>query len=273
MTSGKKIFAVLGTALALAGCQTGKDMVTDDVERSVTEALAQGAKDSMAVNVTVEYPVSGLSTAALEGMTSNIISYVFSPAVDSTYALPDSLLAGKTADDLGRAADAFVSSQLKNYRDTNLPLFEAQKGMADQWMLSWETALSGYFNGSHGNLATYMVDSYTYMGGAHGMSVRTPIVMSVRDGHIVRESDFFIPDSKDSLTVMLRRHLPDAFDSMDDYNMLFVKDIEPNGNYYVTEEGVNYLYGEYEIGPYSMGEISVLIPWDEVRSIVKREYR
>ena len=54
----------------------------------------------------------------------------------------------------------------------------------------------------------------------------------------------------------------------DSYNALFVKDIEPNGNFKVSDEGVIYIYGPYEIGPYYLGSIEVTVPWEELGTLV-----
>ena len=48
-----------------------------------------------------------------------------------------------------------------------------------------------------------------------------------------------------------------------------VKDIEPNGNFKLSEEGITYIYGQYEIGPYYLGIIKVTIPWDELGDLVR----
>ncbi len=51
--------------------------------------------------------------------------------------------------------------------------------------------------------------------------------------------------------------------------MLFVKEIAPNGNFYITNKGVTYLYGRYEIGPYVIGLTRVTVPWAEIVDLVQ----
>ena len=51
---------------------------------------------------------------------------------------------------------------------------------------------------------------------------------------------------------------------------IFNRDIEANGNFYISPEGVNYIYGQYEIGPYSLGIIELDLSWDELESILAR---
>ena len=60
-----------------------------------------------------------------------------------------------------------------------------------------------------------------------------------------------------------------AFSNPEDYDALFIKDIEPNGNFLVSEEGITYVYGQYEIGPYSLGIIEVTLAWEELEGLLR----
>ena len=50
---------------------------------------------------------------------------------------------------------------------------------------------------------------------------------------------------------------------------MFTHEIKPNGNFTVSEQGVTYIYNQYEIAPYSMGAIHVSVPWDEIRDLIR----
>ena len=89
-----------------------------------------------------------------------------------------------------------------------------------------------------------------------------------KTGDVIDEESFFIPGYEVQLGSMLSSHLSDSMENEEDYEFLFVKDIEPNGNFKVSNAGVTYIYTPYEIGPYSLGTIQVTIPWEEVAPIV-----
>jgi len=263
----RKFFCVTALAVAIvAGCNEGRNLETGSVERSVVAALAPGLQDSIAVTLSVEYPVSGLSAKAMEESTCNIIDLLFASALDSAYALPDSLLSGRDSAGVAAAADAYADLLVRYYRDTNMPFFD--EGEPD-WAFQWQSSMNGYFVGGYSHYLSYMMDGYSYTGGAHGAGVRIPMVLDSRDGHAVSEEEFFAEDSADSLAALLRSHLREAFETEEDYDMLFIKDIVPNGNYFVTEDGVSYIYGEYEIGPYALGEITVTVPWPEAKPLLR----
>ena len=51
--------------------------------------------------------------------------------------------------------------------------------------------------------------------------------------------------------------------------MLTTEDIQPNGNFRITEAGITYIYNQYEIGPYVLGAVEVTIPWSELKDLLR----
>ena len=108
-----------------------------------------------------------------------------------------------------------------------------------------------------------------YTGGAHGSTTETSVNLDLKTGKQVTEKDFFIPGYEEDLATILRSKLRDAMPDQEAYDALFIKDIEPNGNFKVSEQGLTYVYGQYEIGPYYLGIIKVTIPWIELGDLVR----
>ena len=50
-----------------------------------------------------------------------------------------------------------------------------------------------------------------------------------------------------------------------------IEDIVPNDNFWLSAEGINYSYNQYEIAPYSMGVIDVTVPYSELKNILLPE--
>lgn len=47
-----------------------------------------------------------------------------------------------------------------------------------------------------------------------------------------------------------------------------IEDIAPNNNFWLNDEGIHYSYNQYEIAPYSMGVIDVVVPYTELEDII-----
>jgi hypothetical protein len=45
--------------------------------------------------------------------------------------------------------------------------------------------------------------------------------------------------------------------------------IKPNGNFYITDESINYIFNPYEIAPYYMGITEVSLPYDRLEDLLK----
>jgi hypothetical protein len=48
-----------------------------------------------------------------------------------------------------------------------------------------------------------------------------------------------------------------------------LEEVVPNGNFGLFEEGVEWLYQPYEVGPYALGIVSATIPWNQLTPYLK----
>lgn len=236
-------------ALAMVSCSRNPEPVTISV--SETAALAQGREDSLRIEVAAQYPgFKAGSKAGLE-ITSAITGMLFGE--DYMSLEPDA------------AATAYADSLIEEYRAENLPMLDMEELAGAQ--MSWEDYTEGRIAYSMDNIFSYIADKYTYRGGAHGMSSRYACNFDLRTGKQISEEDFFRKGYDGELTALLTSHLKESLASTEDMDMLFVQEIEPNGNFYLSDKGVTYIYNQYEIAPYSMGIIEVTLPWEEIRDL------
>lgn len=245
--------AVLASVI-LAGCDRDR-LKMKIVEFKRCEALAEGRADSVIVNVSLEYPVAGIPDEAVNSIKGSICREAF--RADGSI-------------DIEASADSWADSCVREYRDANLELLSylGEQG-DDSACLSWEMSVSGFVCGEYKGMISYDVTSYSYTGGAHGSTSETGMVFDV-SGNLLTETDLFGDGYRETLSGLLSSRLEESLPDPDAYNALFIKDIEPNGNFIVTQEGVTYIYGQYEIGPYYLGIIKVTLPWEDMEGILKR---
>lgn len=96
--------------------------------------------------------------------------------------------------------------------------------------------------------------SYSYLcRAAHGTYNTTYVNYCISQGKILSLSDVFKPGYERELTNMLRSKLKDR-----DYDLITpIGEIGIPTDFEITENGINFIYGLYEIAPYSSGEITV----------------
>ncbi len=252
----KKIILVMPVLLLLvAACHKDNKLQPKVYEQSASYALTEGAADSISVQVRLEYPVSGADPEVIDAMTRIIIG--------------QALMEDGSRPDIAAAVQRYIDVTVADYRETNLPLYgKVREEELEGTLLSWEDQVSGYFSGQHKDIISYDVYAYSFTGGAHGLAGDYVMNFNLKDGSLVGENEFFVPGYQEELAGLLTAHLRESMPDEDSYNALFVKDIEPNGNFKVSEEGVTYIYGPYEIGPYYLGSIEVTLPWEELGTLV-----
>ncbi|MDD3693306.1 MAG: DUF3298 and DUF4163 domain-containing protein [Oscillospiraceae bacterium] len=109
-------------------------------------------------------------------------------------------------------------------------------------------------------------DRYEYTGGAHGSTLRRSDTFSLKTGQRLPLMSFF-PRGSNYRGMLLGQILMQADENMqqdpiyfDDYRTLIVKHFNPE-SYYLTDEGINIYYQQYEIAPYASGIIVFTIPY------------
>ena len=107
----------------------------------------------------------------------------------------------------------------------------------------------------------FLSEDFTYLGGAHGgVTGAGYVTFDKRDGS--RFEDFLRDGCVEELQPLFRRELEDYLDD------LFIEDgIIPLPVWapYPTDEGLGFIYQQYEIAPYAMGMPGFVIPYDEIR--------
>ncbi|MBR6363308.1 MAG: DUF3298 domain-containing protein [Bacteroidales bacterium] len=250
------VLIALAAAAALVSCSRSQGLKTAVYEKSAIVALAEGATDSISIDVKLEYPVSGLSKEAMDAISRSILGQTLEYTGESP--------------DFEAAVSRYIDATVADYKDTNLELWQESQENGEHYMgLTWGDELVGTFSEPHGNIVSYVLYSYSFQGGAHGNWGDYVTNFDMEDGSIVSEEDLFIPEYKEELSRLLTDHLYESMPDEDAYDGLFVKEIEPNGNFEVSEAGISYLYNPYEIGPYAIGLITVTVPWQELEHILK----
>lgn len=256
----RKCFFATSAALLVAlmsGCVRQSAIKTDLFEKNETVMLTEGRTDSLNMKISLEYATGGVPAQVADSINRLISLTAFGPDYDSL--------------DVKDASAAYISEKAKDYKESNLELLVWMKKNNDEGptaMMNWFENVSGCFYGSHGDVTSYVVKDEAYQGGAHGMASDQGVNFITKTGKMITESEYLVPDYKEKLSELLTAHLQDAMPDTSAYNALFIKNIEPNGNFRVSESGLTYVYGQYEIGPYYLGIIYVTVPWEEAEQLL-----
>ena len=252
MKKALTVFAAVSAIAALSSCC--HDFESETIAVSGKFPLAEGRTDTLEVNISAEFPVSGLSREAEMKISAAVAGALFGEEYMSM--------------DPGAAAEAYKNDLIDEYRSENLPMTEIPE--LESSTLSWASHIQGNFTYSDEKILSYTASRYTYSGGAHGMTAESAYNFDRTTGDPVSEEDFFNDGYIGEMTGLLTAHLPEALETPADTSMLFLKTIEPNGNFSIGSDGITYIYNQYEIAPYSMGIIRISIPWEELEDLLRQ---
>jgi len=113
---------------------------------------------------------------------------------------------------------------------------------------------------------------YDFTGGAHGNWGARYLTLDLSKKKVVKPADIFRSGYQETVSNLLDKAFRQKFHLNDDEALdlhLLVKTIPPNDNLIVTDKGVCFSYTPYEVGPYAMGQITLFIPFTELKAVLK----
>jgi len=219
---------------------------------------------ALSVEITVEFPVAFADKNVLDSIRKTIITNLFG---DEYISHSNDSIVGLFA--LNLAAD---------YKDNNASLID-KLDSASSYSFNNEHTLSGFSLLSDKNIYAYGIERYVYMGGAHGLETRNYFNFNLKTGKVITEKDLFVDNFKAALSELIKKRIieeskndkgteADPILSLENTDF-WTDSIKPNGNFYITDESINYVFNPYEIAPYYMGETEVTIPFNRISNLLK----
>lgn len=167
----------------------------------------------------------------------------------------------------------YGQSLLDSARHDFQSLEEADLGVNYDWNLSFRKA------DETEQFVTYTFDIYTYSGGAHGSYLREGATFRKQDGRKFGW-DMFKADTQMELSQLVKKAIQTQYfgSGSDDefYSQLLNGDTYkecfplPQTAPFLTQEGVNFIYQQYEITPYSAGSPSCVLPFEQVKEMLTK---
>ncbi|MGN6476967.1 MAG: DUF3298 domain-containing protein [Flavipsychrobacter sp.] len=151
--------------------------------------------------------------------------------------------------DLADMDDTLLSEAFNNYyQGVSMSVLYNDKG----WLIV-ESNVSDYSGGAHGN---------------YGVSY---LNMDMQNKKLWKLEDIMTVDSV-KLQTILEKQARKAFDIPAGGKLsdgLLTDRVMPNGNFYITNTGITFVYNPYEIAAYAYGIASFFIPYTQIKELLK----
>lgn len=166
------------------------------------------------------------------------------------------------------------ASALQPYVDQLLALNQEVQALGANHQIS--VMISPKLIQAQAPIATVAVVSSSYLGGAHGSSHQAYLNFDLAQKRQIQLKDILLKDQN----LALEKAAYQAFqqwakemqqlDSTQEYEQMWP--FSMTDNFYLGTQGLVLQYAEYEIGPYVVGLPRLVIPYTQLRQILKPEY-
>lgn len=243
----KRLLFFVSALLLLASCDM---MRTETYQDDLVMPLEEGQADSLFFSASIEYVVTGMKVEVRQNINRIIVSQVF---------------------DLEGGEGTLEETAIR-YRENLIDEYMNENAVLENGVRSWEDRVGGAFQKKYKNYLNYLVSYYSFRGGAHGIQTLSNVVFDAKTGEQVHETDLFAPGYEAPVAQLLRMAVKTSMEEEDPELMQLVnlEQVVPNGNFSVHENGMEWLFQPYEVGPYALGIVSATLPWDELKPFMKQ---
>jgi hypothetical protein len=182
------------------------------------------------------------------------------------------LKGNNTGEAIRNSIKADVDSILISYKEAVKEAQADTSGEVSMATYTWEAQSSMDVVFNEKDLLGIAVNVYEYTGGAHGNYGTVNYLYDTKIGKEVKLDALFLPGYKEKLTGLLADYYRKIYEVPPGQSLvdagLFVDKIEPNENFYITRNGIGFIYVPYEIGPYVMGQQDIVVPFSELKGLI-----
>lgn len=172
------------------------------------------------------------------------------------------------------SADQKMQQQLEPYVQSFVELDKELKALSANHQIN--IMIKPSILKSNEPLVTVVLNTSSYLGGAHGSSAQQYFNFDLKQEKQIKLNDVLLPNQRKALET--KAH--DAFkawvtdsklaNNVNEYEQAWK--FKLSDNFLLGDQGLILQYAEYEIGPYSAGLPRLVIPYEQLKGILKSDY-
>lgn len=278
-------YSVLACAVLLAACQPKSEPKQSQDKPQDPPAVQQQAEPVLQ-GETVKIPVK------LPECKGNTCPDFTVERLQSNFPFIDQLLDQQILEQLGKMlevvdadapaaltaksteAKSDLDSQAQLYADSFVKIDEELKALSSSHQIS--LMIKPKILQPKGKLATVVLNSSSYLGGAHGATSQRYYNFDLANQKQVQLQDLLLPKQKATLDKLaheaFKTWIVDSKLATDPKEYEQAWPFQVTDNFLLGEQGLILQYGEYDIGPYVVGLPRLVIPFSELQGVLKPEY-
>lgn len=150
---------------------------------------------------------------------------------------------------------------------------ESLKDFKPEFAQNWDHNSAMKLFSNENDLLTIKYTGDGYTGGAHGYYYENYKVFDLKNNKTLQLSDL-VSDTKSELwnTILMDNFIQNDGDK-NQVDMLLVKQIPLNTNFYFDKENLYFLYNQYEITAYAAGTVLIKIPFSDIKPLLTEAFK
>lgn len=164
-------------------------------------------------------------------------------------------------DSINKNIKNYLTKSMEEYQRSAEELYSMQgTNINPAWKPSFKSEYTVHSNNDRFISLTQF--TYSFTGGAHGMSYMRGVTADLQTGEIYKLSDLFITgkDYKQAINNIIKQQI----ESRADKDVIKFMGIKDDQSFYVEQNGLVVYFSLYEIAPYSSGFLKFHIPFNSL---------
>ncbi len=130
------------------------------------------------------------------------------------------------------------------------------------------------FEGQRQNILSFVKETYTFSGGAHGMYWTNYINIDSSTKSVIKLSTLFTDENMKKAENSLWDQYRFSYGENSGNDTFTVrKDFFVSESFYFTNDGIVFVYPPYALGPYAQGQMTLALNWSELDGLINPDYR
>ena len=236
--------------------------ITEDYSNSVKfEVLCQNAEYQLFeidtfpfYSIEIKYlnPVSYENNLVLNSLQNSLLHYYF--AEDIIEKTPKATI------------NTFIDTLINIYKTYNeIPEYNDYEYISDaKYQFTWDYTSEWVILYNEKDKLSIAEINYIYEGGAHGLGTYNLFNYDLKTNKKIVLSDIIKKAQFEELQTIILQKL----DENGQTEMLFsLDDVKPTENFFLSSDGITFIYNPYEIAPYVVGIIEVFIEYKKIENL------
>ncbi|WP_301099056.1 DUF3298 domain-containing protein [Otariodibacter sp.] len=138
-----------------------------------------------------------------------------------------------------------------------------------------EIEMTNYLS-QRGNIVTFTQSYDSYTGGAHGMNYTRYLNIDVNKKAVIQLDDLIDPSKQEELkNILWQDYVSENTDESGQVSTFMTdkNEFELSSDFYFTENGINFVYPVYVLGPFAEGPIELHAYFSDINALLKPDYQ